>query len=127
MYEGNLILSLNAVSYCLIVYREEVKSGVISEVIWDKNLFVGVKGVKFVLETGENLVSSKRAGIYAVDPAGDSRIWLADEIRGSRLVYYVREGDIDMSGIWQIQSFADFGNWKAFGERIIIPVEENLL
>jgi len=127
MYEGNLILSLNAVSYCLIVYREEVKSGVISEVIWDKNLFVGVKGVKIVLETGENLVSSRRVGIYVVDPAGASRIWLADEIRGSRLVYYVRGGDIDMPGIWQIQSFADFGNWKAFGERIIVPVEENLL
>jgi len=127
VYEGELSFGISErAKRLLAVCREEVKSGVVTEVVWDKNLYVGVKGLKLVLETGESLASCKDAGIYALDPTGVVKIWLADEFRGSRIVYYLREDDIDIAGLWQIQSFVDFGSWKAFGEKIIIPVEDSL-
>ena len=124
-YEGELVFNLNTEARILAVYSGE-EAGAIPELIWDRNLYIGVKGLRIVLETGENLAGCKDAGIYVIDSTGATRIWLADEFRGSKIVYYLREGDIDVGGLWQIQSFVDFGSWRAFGDKVIISVEESL-
>ncbi len=71
--------------------------------------------LSITLETNYNaLASASVTRILYKKPNGTTGYWTAT-VSGTKLIYNVQNGDIDINGTWKFQSYIEAGGLKGFG------------
>ena len=79
------------------------------------------------LETNySNLAVASITKILFIKPNGDKGSWDA-AVSGSRLVYNVQNGDINVNGNWQFQAYIEVGGLKGMGDIVSKSFDISLL
>lgn len=73
-----------------------------------------------------DLASASVKRILYTKPNGEKDYWDAD-VSGTKLIYNVSNGDIDMEGVWKFQTYIEVGGLKGFGNIISQHFERSLL
>jgi len=65
--------------------------------------------------------------IYVTKPGGNRVVWNATPKSGTTEIYYiVQAGDLDVEGVYFIQSWVKTSNWEGRGEITFMKVEGNI-
>lgn len=81
------------------------------------SLYKGQSLLTITLDCGTSVASATTSRILYRKPSGTTGYWTATA-SGTELSYTLVDGDIDESGVWQIQAYAVIGGKKAYGEII---------
>ena len=81
------------------------------------NLYVGDFGMTFYVETSISLAAAVVTEIQVKKPNGINVIWPATVV-GTQMVYTIQLGDLDQSGKYVMQAFAEFYNLQVFGDAV---------
>jgi len=94
----------------------------------DNIIYVGDVGTKIVFDVSTLVDDVVSASIYCKKPNGTSYIWTAEKELGTNNIYYITQvGDIDVAGIYKLQPFIDFADWRGFGDIVQLIVKETLV
>ena len=89
---------------------------------------VGDVGVRIIVDAGLEVASASELRIYYEKPSGVSGYWDAQEIseNSNYIEHVTTAGEIDESGEWRIQSWAQFPTWYGSGTPTVLRVGENI-
>lgn len=91
-----------------------------------ETIFVGDVGVKIVLNVGVDISAAILRKIKFKKTNGSVSQWNAAEETSTSLSYITANGDIDLAGIWEFQSYVETPTWKLHGGKIKLQVEGSL-
>ena len=83
--------------------------------------------LSITLETNyDDLASAEVKKILYTKPGGTKGEWEATA-SGTKLVYNLQNGDIDIVGQWKLQAYIEVGGLKGFGSIVTKHFENSLL
>lgn len=89
---------------------------------------VGDIGTRIIVDIGFEVSSASELRIYYTKPSGTEGYWTAQEVTEDNnfIEYITQAGDIDESGKWKVQSWAQFPTWSGSGTPTKMDVGENI-
>ena len=89
-------------------------------------VYTGTVGLLIELETGkDDLANATATKILVEKPDGSTAEWPAT-VTGTTLQYTTQPGDLDVIGLYKLQSYAEFPDGsKYYGETAKLPVFEH--
>lgn len=78
-------------------------------------LYVGAVGVKLIVETGMDLSNATYVSLKVKKPDETEVEWVGTA-NGTKIEYIISTGDLDQSGFYKIQAYAEFEDSKMLGE-----------
>ena len=84
---------------------------------------VGDVGTSIILDCGLDVSTATVRKIYVRSPTGAKKTWNASAEGTNSIKYALIEGDIDISGEWELQSYIEMPGWKGRGTWAILNVE----
>ena len=90
----------------------------------EQKLYVGVEGVKLILDVSVDISQSDvRKILYKKPVGGISDCWEAEIESYTEISYIFQAGDIDAAGYWEFQSYVETADWKITGDKVRKLVE----
>jgi hypothetical protein len=84
-------------------------------------IYVGTVGTVFLVETGYSLASASAVALQVTKPSGDTVTWTGTKST-TKIQYTIKEGDLDESGVWKLQSSITSTAWTGLGETTTFTV-----
>lgn len=78
-------------------------------------LYVGMSGVKLIVDTGINLNGASKVALKVKKPDGTEVEWIGTA-SGTKIEYVLQDGDLDQTGAYKIQAYVEFGTSKMYGD-----------
>jgi hypothetical protein len=89
----------------------------------EEEIYVGAIGFGIVLATGQDLDSSTKWEIHVLKPSGVEATWTAAKhATAGSIAYTTVSGDLDTAGVYQLQSYVEWGTAKFLGETVDLIV-----
>lgn len=79
-------------------------------------IYVGDVGTALIIDCGEDLSDITSGSIEIQKPNGQIVIYPAEVYNNNYLKYVIKEGDIDMTGDYKLQSVIVSDSWSGRGE-----------
>ena len=86
-------------------------------------ILVNDVGTEIIVDCGVNVSTATVRKIYVRSPTGAKKNWNASAEGTTAIKYALIEGDIDISGEWELQSYIEMPGWKGRGTWAILNVE----
>lgn len=87
-------------------------------------VYVNDQGTEITLDCLQNISTATVLKIIAKDPLGRKKTWSAT-LQGTTYVrYLLQDGDINIPGKWQFQSYIEMPGWKGMGEWATVEVKD---
>ena len=82
-----------------------------------RDAYIGDYGTQVILNTGEDLTQPtvNSVAILAKKPSGSEVTWDASVYDTTKILYELKEGDLDETGTWIIQAIVDASLWQGKG------------
>ena len=89
-------------------------------------LFIGDTGTQIILDCGSNISTATILHIVCRKPDGTKVTW-SGVLEGTNTIKYtVGTGDLDVAGVWKLQSYVDMPGWKGYGDVVNLLVSRPL-
>ena len=89
-------------------------------------LFVDGYGIELLVDTGIDLTGADEVKILYKKPNNQHGEWVGEVNDTTKIKYILAPGDVDVHGIWYIQSYAKFSDSELYGEKVPVEVLEHL-
>lgn len=90
------------------------------------SIFKNQSLLKIVLETSTDLTAATNLKILYKKPSQKTGSFTG-VANGQNIEYTVADGDIDEAGDWQFQAYFEESTRKAYGDKVIVKVEDSIL
>ena len=82
-----------------------------------RDAYIGDYGTQVILNTGEDLTQAtiNTVSILVKKPSGSFITWVGSVLETTKILYELKEGDLDETGTWIIQAIVDASIWKGKG------------
>jgi len=90
-------------------------------------IYIDDVGTKFIIDTGVDLTNATVTKLKLKKPDGSIVEWVASiegDAKNGKISYATQAGDINLAGIWQLQSYIEFSYLKYNGETVNFIVYE---
>ena len=87
-------------------------------------VYVNDQGTEIALDCLQNISTATVLKIIAKDPLGRKRKWSATLQGTTHVRYTLQNGDLDIPGIWYVQSYVEMPGWIGRGEWVQITVKD---
>lgn len=91
------------------------------------NVFIGQTLLTICLDTGYDLTPASEVKILYVKPSGEKGDFTAAVSDTTKILYNVEAGDIDVSGVWTLQAYAEIGGKIGLGTKTSLRVKRSIL
>lgn len=90
----------------------------------DNDVFVGDVGTILLFDTGEDATAATLLEIKVTKPDSTSVIWTGTP-SSNNISYTIVTDDLDQSGEYILQPYAEFPTWSGHGSRCYLVVKEH--
>ncbi len=87
-------------------------------------IYVNDQGTEITLDCLQNISTATVLKIIAKDPLGRKKKWSATLQGTTHVRYTLQNGDLDIPGIWYVQSYIEMPGWKGRGEWATVEVKD---
>jgi hypothetical protein len=79
-------------------------------------IYVGQSYITLIVNTGIDLAAASAVRVNYRKPSGVGGYWPATSVSGNSIYYDFDSGDLDESGLWSVQAYAEFDTGVAIGK-----------
>ena len=91
----------------------------------DNHIHVGDVGTKLKFSINIDLNEVTSASLLYRKPDGTTGTWTLTK-EGDYLVYTTQSGDIDQSGVWELQLYIETSEWHGYSDKVLLNVKSHL-
>jgi len=78
--------------------------------------YIGDFGTVILLDCGSDISTATLAGVWVRKPNGKYTLWRGVVYETQYVKYIIKEGDLDQTGVYNIQAKIEMPSWSGLGE-----------